>query len=313
MQTFNGKSMLDIYKQAIPFLLETPEEIRSPRGQKVHEIIGAHIRIDNPMCCLWTGGIDSREYPIQYLKNELIAYLSCTSSLKDFERISKFWGQLSDDDKTVNSAYGNIIYELKLTNKQLESKDGYFDSSLQYATLWQNEVFTQFNWVVESFKKDRDTRQAIMFVASPFFQYNYNKDFICTLNYHFIINSRGELDMIVNRRSQDIHFGMTFDIPWEVVLQMTILHEIQKFYPDVKLGAYMLNCNSLHMYDRNFDIYRNFATDKTLKECYIPEVKGNYFRLFEIIQRAAGLNWEYVGDDCFLNWLFNSGEWSNES
>lgn len=313
MQTFSGNSMLDIYKQAVPFLLNTPEEIRSPRGQKVHEIIGAHIRIADPTCCLWNGGDNSREYPVQYLKDELTAYLACTDGLEDFKRISKFWGQLSDDAQTVNSAYGKIIYELRLTNKKFDADEGYFDTSLQLAELWQNAVFTQFNWVVESFKKDKDTRQAIMFVASPFFQYKDNKDFICTLNYHFIINSRNELDMIVNRRSQDIHFGMTFDIPWEAVLQMTILHEIQKFYPEVKLGSYMLNCNSLHMYERNFEIYNNFATDETLEECCIPEVKGNYFRLFEIDQRSRGLNWEYLGDDCFLNWLFNTGAWSNES
>lgn len=312
MKTFTGISMLDIYKKAVPFLLFTPEEVRSPRGQKVHEIIGAHIKITDPTCCLWNGGDKSRPYPIQYLKDELTAYLACANDLETFKRISKFWGQLSDDNETINSAYGQIIYDLKLTNKQFDSDEGYFDTSLELSNLWHNVVFTQFQWVIESFRKDRDTRQAIMFVASPFYQYKDNKDFICTLNYHFVINSRGELDMIVNRRSQDIHFGMTFDIPWEAVLQMTVLHEIQKFYPDVKLGSYMLNCNSLHMYERNFDIYRDFWNDETLEECCVPKVNGNYFKLPEIELKAAGTEIEYEGDDTFLQWLFNTGAWANE-
>lgn len=312
MQTFQGKSLLDIYKQAIPFLLNTPEEIRSPRGQKVHEILGAQIRIERPDICGWSAISRTRPYPVQYLKDELICYLACTNMLEDFGRISKFWYNLSDDDKTINSSYGQIVYEQKLTNKIFDSlEDEQATHTNPAPTMnraykhlaWRDQVFTQFDWVIQSFKKDKDTRQALMFVASPYYQCPGVKDFICTLNYHFIIDSNDRLNMIVNRRSQDIHFGMTFDMPWESVLMQIVLHEVKKMYPEVSLGAYMLNCNSLHMYDRNFDVYTEFADDESHFETCLPPITDNYFKNELIVKKAKGEEVNYDGDDAFLQWL----------
>lgn len=303
MQTFEGNSLLDIYKQAVPFLLETPEEVRSPRGQKVHEILGAHIKINNPDICGWNQGSDTRPYPVEYLKNELIAYLACTNTLEDFERISKFWSNLSDDNLTINSSYGQLIYEQKFANKSFDLVEPQLETSMQLALAWEEEVFTQFQWVIESFKKDHDTRQAIMFVSSPYFQCKGVKDFICTLNYHFIIDGNERLNMIVNRRSQDIHFGLTFDMPWEAVVQHIVLHEVQKFYPQVTLGSYQLNCNSLHMYERNFEAYEGFAEDTTHCDTCLPPITDNYFMNELIVKRAKGEAVIYEGNDAFLQWV----------
>jgi thymidylate synthase len=303
MQTFTGKSLLDIYKQAIPFLLNTPEEVRSPRGQKVHEIIGAHIRIERPDICGWNEGAATRPYPVQYLKDELCAYLACDRSLKTFGGISKFWNQLSDDGETVNSAYGYLVNSLKQTNPVFDRVEPQLDTIMQLSMAWRDEVMTQMQWVVESFKNDKDTRQALMFVASPRFQYRGNKDFICTLNYHFIIDSNDRLNMIVNRRSQDIHFGMTFDVPWEAVLQQIVLYEVQQMYPEVSLGSYQLNCNSLHMYERNFDVYTDFAEDSTHVDTCLPPMNGNYFDNEYIKRKVNGTLDAYKGDDAFLQWL----------
>lgn len=277
MKTFKCNTIVDLYKFAVDSLLNDPEQVRSPRDQKIHEILGAHIQINNPMMCMWNEDSDSRPYPLQYLKNELIAYLACVNDTETFAGISSFWKKLEDFDGVINSAYGKIVNKDRFTNRAFDYVEPHLDSSRQLASAWHEETFTQMEWVLESFKKDKQTRQALMFVASPFYQYKDNKDFICTLNYHFIINQDNELDLIVNRRSQDIHFGMTFDIPWEVVLQNIVLYEIQKMYPEVTLGKYYLNCNSLHMYERNFDVYKNFVNDTTIIPQSLPAMNGNYF------------------------------------
>lgn len=277
MKQFICHDIVDLYQQVADSLVRYPEQVRSPRDQEIREIIGANIQILNPMQCLWNTDCESRPYPLQYLKNELIAYLSCVNDTKTFANISSFWKKLEDFDGVINSAYGKIIYKDKFTNRAFDYVEPYLDSSIQLGSAWNDETFTQFQWVIESFRKDKDTRQAIMFVASPFYQYQNNKDFICTLNYHFIINQDNQLDLIVNRRSQDIHFGMTFDIPWEVVLQNIILYEVQKMYPEVTLGRYHLNCNSLHLYSRNFKIYENLMNDSTLQVQALPTMNGNYF------------------------------------
>lgn len=305
MQQFETTNMLALYREAVDVLLHNPEHVRSPRGQRIHEIMGAHIKLTNPNECLWNTDSHSRPYPLQYLKDELAAYLICEDNLAIFGKISKFWYDLSDDGETVNSSYGKIIYEDKQQTKPFVRDEKDITTRKELFYKWNNEVLTQFQWVIESFKGDKETRQAIMFVASPKYQYKGNKDFICTLNYHFIIDENNKLNMIVNRRSQDIHFGMTFDIPWEVMLQNIVLHEVQKMYPEVNLGSYMLNCNSLHMYERNFAIYEQFSSDPTLHAASLPPITDNYFKDRDIIDFIHKGSTEYTGTDKFKEWLFN--------
>lgn len=307
MQEFKKDTMLALYKDAVDVLLNNPEQVRAPRGQKIHEIIGAHIELTDPNACLWSGGDKTRPYPLQYLKDELAAYLSCKDDLDIFGKISKFWYQLSDDGETVNSSYGKIIYETKHSNKEFAGIEKDLTEFKDHFLAWRDKVSTQYEWVIESFEKDKDTRQAIMFVASPYYQYKGNRDFICTLNYHFIIDQDNKLNMIVNRRSQDIHFGMTFDIPWEVMVQNIVLHDVQKMYPEVTMGSYMLNCNSLHMYERNFDIYKDFCNDETLVARRLPAIKGNYFKDRDITASILGgdVDSNEVNKDEFKKWVLN--------
>ena len=217
-------------------LIERSTYICSPRDQKIYELINANVCLENPQLDVWQN-IKSRPYPLEYLRNELRLYYTGSNDADDFEKVATMWSKLKTPNGTINSAYGYNILVKRFPGCN----------------------FTQFNWAIESLKKDKDSRQAVMFVSNPEYQYTENKDFVCTLSYHFIIRDN-KLNLIVTRRSQDIHFGLTFDLPWDVSLMYVVIDSLKETYHDLTIGNYYLNCGSLHLYDRNLKIYQDFST-----------------------------------------------------
>ena len=284
-------SFAEAYKAALNLILTHPTFVSNPRNQKIHELLNLSFGITDPIKNLFKN--KARSIPLKYLKNELCLYFTSDDSVGNFTKASKFWENISDN--SINSAYGYLIFSKLEDNK---------------FTSVNNKQYSQIKWVLESLIQDKDSRQAIMFLGRPYYQYENNKDFVCTLNYHFFIRDN-KLYMIVNRRSQDIYFGMTFDVPWELLLMQYICFKLQEYYPLLTLGNYYLNCNSLHAYERNFDILRNmqkfeFQSISTPKldfdilenknQILLEKIKSN--RLQDISNSI-----DYNND--FLNWISN--------
>jgi thymidylate synthase len=217
-------SFCDAYKEALRVLVDEPEFISSPRGFKVHECLNASLVIRNPLSNLFKNSY--RGIPLKYLKKEVALYLSARRDAEGFEEASKFWANIKTPDNLINSAYGYLIFE---GTKTVNGK-------------------TQFEWVIDSLKEDKDSRQAIMFFNKPEFQYEGNKDFVCTLNMIFHIRDN-KLYATTNMRSQDIRRGMQFDIPFFTLVQYLVYLELKQVYPELSLGWYRHNCASLHIYD----------------------------------------------------------------
>jgi len=238
-----------------------------PHDVGIKEHTNAMIQIRDPYKNIFTNKY--RNLPLQYLKDELLLYFAGRNDKEGFVKASKFWEKLANPNGTINSAYGYLLFKAKIPKTRM----------------------TQWDWVKKCILEDKDTRQALMFVANPKFQYVGNKDFICTTNYQFMIRNN-KLNMTVNRRSQDIHFGMTYDIPWEMLLMQCMLVELQEKYPQIEMGEYVLHCTSLHIYDRNRD-----TIVEMLKYPFVPietpRIKENPILNVE----------DYKGDDEFINWL----------
>jgi thymidylate synthase len=238
MQVFSEESFVEVYDSAIYELLNNPEFVTSPRGQKIHEILNAQIVVNNPTCSQIINA-PSRETSKKYLAGELLWYFSSRCDLEFIKKYSKFWEKISDDGITCNSAYGNLIF-----NNQ----------------IYENTKYTQWQWCLNSLRLDKDSRQAIMFVSRPHYQYDGNKDFICTLNYLFAIRDN-KLYMTVNRRSQDIWLGLTYDFCWESILLQHVRLYLLDVYPELEIGPITISCNSLHLYERNFKDASNLIKD----------------------------------------------------
>jgi thymidylate synthase len=272
MRMFIGNDFATVFSEISNALLNDPEHVSAPRGQTIHEVSNAVVYINNPENNLFINPVRSTDE--KYLRDELQLYFAGRRDLEGFEKASKFWGKLSDDGETVNSAYGYLIFQEKNEHGKTE---------------WQ--------WAYDSLINDKDSRQALIRFNKPTMSYDGNKDFVCTLNAIFDIRD-DKLNLTVYRRSQDVHFGLPYDMAWESLMQQNMLLLLREKYPDLQLGSYTLHCKSLHMYERNFGVYEE-ANQKQFLSAMTP-------RMVRPIVDAKGDLIEYESDDAFTNWLYYS-------
>lgn len=240
--TYTGHSFSDIYFSIIKDLLQQGVT-KAPRGQAISHIQNCFITIEDPSTVF---SCPSRPYNWDYLNKELTLYFDGERSAQKFSEASKFWDKLKNADGTINSAYGYRLFYRPII----------LDESLKDYLTFNN----QWNYVKYQLTTDKDSRQAIAFISGPDVQYAGNKDFICTLTYTFDI-SDNKLNLTVNRRSQDLYFGIPYDFAWEYLLMTKMVNELKEIYPELEVGTYTLFCNNIHIYERNFDIFTNMLND----------------------------------------------------
>jgi thymidylate synthase len=165
---------------------------------------------------------EARKFNFKYLAGETYWYLLRNNSTEVIDMFSSFWKNIKNPDGTVNSNYGKIL------------------------------LGKQMNWVINSLKKDRDTRQAIAYVGGSDFQFEGNKDFVCTQYLLFFIRNN-ELHMKVQMRSNDMAYGTTYDLPWFSTIHQTVYLNLLETYPELQLGGYFHFSDNTHYYERHFD------------------------------------------------------------
>jgi thymidylate synthase len=176
---------------------------------------------------------------VDYLLAELKWYESGDLSVREIEKYSKMWGQLKDGDGMVNSNYGFMVWK-------------------QFCPTTKS----QFDWVIDSLIKDRDSRQAVINFNQVAHKYEGNRDFPCTLNAQFLVRDN-KLVEIVNMRSNDLVYGTCYDVPFFMLLQLQVYDVLRKHegFEDLKLGVYVHNVGSLHVYERHFEMLDNLCRE----------------------------------------------------
>jgi len=207
----------------------------SPRGQKVVEATLCTLDIDPTLPVMV---FKDRPFNWKYLAGEIAWYIKRETKPKFIENFSSFWSKLTNPDGTINSNYGHIL---------LGDHPG-----SSYDDKWRKPV-NQMQWVYDTLKKDQFSRQAIAFLNSPHYQYENNKDFVCTFYMNFWIR-KNYLDMKVQMRSNDIFFGLSYDAPWFSLMQQSMYLNLKKIYPELKLGMYHHSADNIHYYERHFEL-----------------------------------------------------------
>jgi thymidylate synthase len=159
---------------------------------------------------------------------ELLWYLSANNKTAWIAKYSAFWNDISDDGHTANSAYGARLF---VPHEKIA-----------------NGRFTQWQYVLNELRRDNDSRRAVMHLRVPADSIDARLDVPCTLSLQFFIRNK-KLHMIVNMRSSDLIFGIAYDIP-----AFTLFQEILANQLNVELGTYTHMSNSLHIYERHFDM-----------------------------------------------------------
>lgn len=207
-------------------------EDASPRGLKVKEALITGFMI-KPEYCI--ADFEARKFNFKYLAGETYWYLLKNNSTKVIDQFSSFWKNIKNPDGTINSNYGSIL------------------------------LGKQMNWVINSLKNDKDTRQAIAYIGGPNFQFKGNKDFVCTQYLLFFIRNN-ELHMKVQMRSNDLVYGATYDMPWFSTIQQTVYLNLLQTYPELQLGGYFHFSDNTHYYEKHFETMLNIIEEPSISQ-----------------------------------------------
>lgn len=228
MKVYHHATFAKAYQAMLRDLIKEPEFTTRPRDLVINENINTILEIEDPSHCLYYNERRASQY--RYIAAELVWYFMGRNDVDFIKDYSKFWTKIQNDDGTINSAYGHLIFSQ------------------------QNEHgINQYQWALKCLIDDRDSRQAILHFNQPLHQYFGNKDFVCTVYVAFHIRDN-RLNMTVHMRSNDAILGLPTDFAFFSVLQSQMLQHLHRYYPELSIGTYTHIANSMHIYQHHFDL-----------------------------------------------------------
>lgn len=236
--TYKNASMNHIYASIVDeFVNRKPFVTENRNGDKAYELVNCSFQLNDTRNCFVT----CRNLSIKYLHGELDFYLSGSPFLEDILKFSKFWTNVSDDGRSINSNYGKLILHDRNSHN-----------------------YTQFEYALQALINNPDSKKAVMVVYRDQHAYITN-DNPCTMYLHFFIRE-GKLHLFAKMRSNDIWFGVPYDVPFFVMIQHMMLARLRKHGYELEAGLYNHNAGSLHMYERNRVKLHSYLDKYTWKE-----------------------------------------------
>lgn len=290
MRIYHRKHIHTGFADLLNDLYYDSKYIIRPRNMEVKEIRNATIEINEPLYNLYNNKI--RSSPQKYIAAELLWYFFSTNDPTFIEKYASLWKKIENEDGSVNSAYGNLIFQER--NKH---------------------NISQYEWVIESLKKDKDSRQAFMHFNKPHHQFFENKDQVCTLQGLFHIRDE-ELHMTLTMRSNDVIYGFMTDWAFFSILQYHVFLHLKEYYPNLKMGSYTHISHSMHLYKRHYENVENMLKHK-FEKSYIPlpeepiiNEKGDIrLKYYDILFKAVyenKINDLGISDNSLLNWCIKT-------
>jgi len=225
----------------------------------VKELLGVSFSIENPRDRI--PYVKDRNFAASYMIAELLWYLSGNDSTEWISNYSSFWSKISDDGKTANSAYGARIFK---PHERIAS------------TI--DAVWTQWHYVVEELVKDNDSRRAVIHIRSPQDSILANLDVPCTLTLQFFLRNN-RVHCVASMRSSDIILGLAYDVPAFTIFQEVLAIDLSlRLKRQIGLGRYTHISNSLHLYERHFDMADRIvkSKDRSSPDGIMPVMPKNY-------------------------------------
>lgn len=229
-------------------------ELTSPRGMSTMEIVNAQIMIQRP----WL-------IPFEVGNRNLRPFIGCVEALQ-------LVGQV---------AAPNVVLKGSGAFKQF-TNDGIFHGA------YGQRVYGQLSEVVETLRRDPDSRQAVMTIFNAATDLGRGKnDIPCTLTIQFLIR-KDKLNMRVNMRSNDVFLGLPYDLVQFGALQGAIAKAL-----NVEMGWYCHTAGSLHMYLRDLDKCADLTAESADYD-YEPLWSGDTIE--EISGNARSILFDFVDE-----------------
>lgn len=168
----------------------------------------------------------------KYFCRELLAYFKGSLDVNEgLAQASCVWKSLADKNNKIASNYGYYIFHQK--------------------TL---QDITQYEWVINSFIKNLDTRKAFININQPLHKIAETKDFPCTIGMQFFIKNK-HLCCSISSRSTDVYTGLPYDMGFfSFVTELVYKTLKQKLTPeqskDLNLGYVTMKTSFTQIYDK---------------------------------------------------------------
>jgi len=134
---------------------------------------------------------------------------------------------VSDDGKTVNSAYGNRLFTIK-----------------------NNHNYTQLDYIVDVLIADPSSRKAVMPIYDRHDAHE-SKDNPCTMFLQFFIRNNA-LECHTFMRSNDAWLGLPYDVAFFTLVQEIVYMRLIRRIANLTLGSYFHNVTSFHAYAKDW-------------------------------------------------------------
>lgn len=206
-------------------------------GQRTIEILGAQFLADQDTIF----GIPNQSY----ITREIGWYMSKSLNVNDIEPpIPKIWKQVSSSQGFIHSNYGYLIFS--------------------------DQNYNQLDHCMGELQNNPSSRRAVMIYTRPSMWKEYKKDgmsdFICTNTVQYFIrqsSSESETNIVrlfakVDMRSNDAWAGYRNDYAWQLFIFNYMFTVLRKNMINLRRGAIIWNCGSLHVYERNFDLVQHY-------------------------------------------------------
>lgn len=206
--------------------------VKDKSGVNLIEVINYSVQLNPQYKIIDFPGV--RSTPINYVNAEIDWYNSQSLDVSEISKHAKIWSDIASSDNKVNSNYGYLIYS--------------------------KENGEQFENCVMELTRNPESRKGIMIYTRPTLWQEWNKDgmsdFICTTSVQYFIR-KNKLNAIVNMRSNDFIYGFFNDWYWQAHVYELVYNRLHAFYDDLEYGSIFWNANSMHIYERHFDMIKS--------------------------------------------------------
>ena len=169
-----------------------------------------------------------------YIERELEWYLSQSLYVKDIPgKVPKIWQDVSSRDGKINSNYGYLVFN--------------------------SENYAQYENVLMELSRSPNSRRAVMIYTRPSMHSNWcvdgMSDFVCTNAVQYMIRD-GELQVVVQMRSNDVVFGYKNDYAWQKYVLNKLRSHIRAMGKAVDEGDITWQVQNLHVYSKHFKLVK---------------------------------------------------------
>lgn len=264
--TYQSETLSGLYSYIYKDLLDSKEI--GPRGLATKEIIAPQLILNNIHNRL--AYHSERGFNSKFALVESLLIFDKTNMLSYYKYFNQNIAQFSDDGKRLFGAYGYRIAK-------------YIPD------------------IIEKLKDDKNTRQAVLPILRAQDVCEDTKDIPCTLSLHLIIRDN-KLNMVGTMRSNDIIWGLPYDIFTFTTLQEIIANEL-----GIDTGWYMHRPTSLHVYQKHYDMFEQIGDKFENRQIILPFDYDNWIGIKEeykkIVNRKGHLNhnnYEFTQLNIFL-------------